>query len=137
MTDRMRAGMAEAMRLTLGGELAEAMATIQRTLAGVAAPDVAAAGSDPTSATAQRVPFRMVDDSASGMRARGPDTVSRTGTLMEREGRKVEGGRSAATAPAFRLPPSALPPGQFIDGAYTNVAGSRSYKLYIPSGYAG
>src|SRR5205085_7558256 len=29
------------------------------------------------------------------------------------------------------------PPGQFVDGAYTNAAGTRSYKLYIPSGYAG
>src|SRR4051794_17027243 len=29
------------------------------------------------------------------------------------------------------------PPGQFVDGTYTNAAGTRSYKLYIPSGYAG
>jgi poly(hydroxyalkanoate) depolymerase family esterase len=29
------------------------------------------------------------------------------------------------------------PAGQFIDGTYTNAAGTRSYKLYIPSGYAG
>jgi poly(hydroxyalkanoate) depolymerase family esterase len=33
-----------------------------------------------------------------------------------------------------RVPP---PAGQFVDGAYTNAAGTRSYKLYIPSGYAG
>jgi poly(hydroxyalkanoate) depolymerase family esterase len=28
-------------------------------------------------------------------------------------------------------------PGQFIDGSYTNDAGSRDYKLYIPSTYTG
>jgi hypothetical protein len=27
--------------------------------------------------------------------------------------------------------------GQFIDGSYSNQAGSRSYKLYIPSRYSG
>jgi poly(hydroxyalkanoate) depolymerase family esterase len=27
--------------------------------------------------------------------------------------------------------------GQFLDGSYTNQAGTRSYKLYIPSGYRG
>jgi poly(hydroxyalkanoate) depolymerase family esterase len=27
--------------------------------------------------------------------------------------------------------------GQFIDGSYTNHAGTRTYKLYIPSGYRG
>jgi poly(hydroxyalkanoate) depolymerase family esterase len=29
------------------------------------------------------------------------------------------------------------PAGQFVDGAYTNAAGTRFYKLYIPSGYVG
>jgi poly(hydroxyalkanoate) depolymerase family esterase len=28
-------------------------------------------------------------------------------------------------------------PGHFIDGAYTNDAGTRNYKLYVPSSYAG
>jgi poly(hydroxyalkanoate) depolymerase family esterase len=27
--------------------------------------------------------------------------------------------------------------GRFVEGSYSNVAGSRGYKLYIPSGYAG
>jgi poly(hydroxyalkanoate) depolymerase family esterase len=31
-----------------------------------------------------------------------------------------------------------LPPGaEFLDGTYTNEAGTRSYKLYVPSGYRG
>jgi poly(hydroxyalkanoate) depolymerase family esterase len=34
-------------------------------------------------------------------------------------------------------PSSTRSGGQFIDGVYSNAAGTRSYKLYIPSGYRG
>ncbi len=47
--------------------------------------------------------------------------------------------------PGFELPGFGVPtrearaplPGQFIDGSYTNPAGTRSYKLYVPSNYHG
>src|SRR5437016_5243176 len=77
MNDDLLAGMAEATRLTLAGRLAEATATIQRTLGNLTAPDVAAA--DPSGATAPPGPFRVVDDSAPAMRTPGLATVSRTG----------------------------------------------------------
>ncbi|MEH6433474.1 extracellular catalytic domain type 1 short-chain-length polyhydroxyalkanoate depolymerase [Massilia sp. DD77] len=32
---------------------------------------------------------------------------------------------------------SATLPGKFVDGSYTNEAGSRDYKLYVPSSYTG
>jgi len=37
------------------------------------------------------------------------------------------------------VPPTKAPalPGTFSDGSYTNEAGTRTYKLYIPSGYQG
>ena len=35
-----------------------------------------------------------------------------------------------------RTPAPALP-GKFVDGSFTNAAGTRSYKLYIPSNYSG
>jgi poly(3-hydroxybutyrate) depolymerase len=31
----------------------------------------------------------------------------------------------------------AAPPGQFLDCSFANPAGERTYKLYIPTGYAG
>ncbi|MBJ7309385.1 PHB depolymerase family esterase [Rugamonas sp. CCM 8940] len=37
-----------------------------------------------------------------------------------------------------KTPPAPLPPGaKFLSGAYSNQAGSRNYKLYIPSSYHG
>src|SRR5919197_3352093 len=93
MNDDLRAGMAEATRLTLAGRLAEATAAIQRTLGNLPAPDVL------------RRPAGM------------PGAPGRVRPVT-----------------SDHVP---SPAGQFIDGAYTNAAGTRSYKLYIPSGYAG
>ena len=58
--------------------------------------------------------------------------------------------RSGAGLKNFKMPDFELPggmagvrtaapalPGKFIDGSFTNAAGTRSYKLYIPSSYAG
>jgi poly(hydroxyalkanoate) depolymerase family esterase len=38
--------------------------------------------------------------------------------------------------PGARAPAEALP-GKFIDGSHSNAAGTRSYKLYVPSSYTG
>jgi poly(hydroxyalkanoate) depolymerase family esterase len=38
--------------------------------------------------------------------------------------------------PGARAPAEALP-GKFIDGSHSNAAGSRNYKLYVPSTYTG
>lgn len=55
------------------------------------------------------------------------------------------GGRKTFKMPDFNLPggmagvrtPAPALPGKFIDGSFTNTAGTRSYKLYIPSNYSG
>jgi len=103
----MQAAMAEATRLTRSGRLAEATALIQRTLGGVSAPIGG---------------FTLVDvPNEAGVRV-----VEVTPTLPEPT---IQGGTEAS--------PSSQPGGKFVDGAYSNTAGTRTYKLYIPSNYTG
>jgi hypothetical protein len=41
------------------------------------------------------------------------------------------------TAPSLSTPDVVPEGGQFIEATYSNPAGTRAYKLYIPSGYHG
>lgn len=63
-----------------------------------------------------------------------PDLMAK----LERAGFDGHGGFKMPSfeMPGRRVPDSTLP-GQFIDGSYGNAAGTRSYKLYVPSSYQG
>jgi poly(hydroxyalkanoate) depolymerase family esterase len=47
------------------------------------------------------------------------------------------GPNSGASAPQAEPENAELNPGKFVAGSYTNAAGSRRYKVYVPSGYDG
>jgi poly(hydroxyalkanoate) depolymerase family esterase len=103
--------MAEAARLTQAGRLSEATAVIQRELAGDFAPAATADATRPSDGDYIDAEFQVVDSSG-----HTPAGAS-------------DAGAAAAAAPAGC-------PGRFIAGSYSEQAGSRNYKLYIPAGYS-
>ena len=137
------AGISQATALTRAGRLAEATALIQRTLAGGStgvppfsgtsvrrgpATDVVIEGecSEVIETTDNVQSERLVGGARDvGMR-RGPKDASR----KWRRGSLDDGPRAAAEAAARQ-------PGDWIAGLYTNSAGERAYKLYVPSSYTG
>ena len=132
----------EATRLTRAGQLIEATALLQRMLRGESAPES-------SGTTASAAPARL-----------GPPTIDVTANLVEeRESRPAP--RASSTPPRLksavrfdrmkdfsrlglpgqltRAPPStadiAPKSTRFIEGTFSNAAGSRTYKLFIPSRY--
>jgi poly(hydroxyalkanoate) depolymerase family esterase len=134
----------EATRLTRAGQLVEATALLQRMLRGESA-----AGS--SGSTASATPARL-----------GPPTIDVKANLVEEmesrpaprassTPRRLKGPAPFASMKDFsglclraritRAPPCAsdiAPNGtRFIEGSFSNAAGSRTYKLFIPSRYRG
>ncbi len=108
MNKLMQAGMAEATRLTRAGRLTEATAIIQRTLRNMSTTSVHQVEPDVLSPGSLQLPGIM-SSSTRGMPILTPEPLSSPAHIG----------------------------GQFVDGAYTSTAGTRAYKLYIPSGYTG
>jgi poly(hydroxyalkanoate) depolymerase family esterase len=147
MSDQMQAGMEEATRLTREGRLAEATAVIQRTLGGTfsstASPDGLSSADEPMEA-----PFHVVYRAPQPKAPSRPDRTNkhalRRAPRPPRRHRgeppwsgNVSGDVSGATVD---LPEPAVVPargGRFVERFYTNAAGIRSYRLYVPSGYKG
>ncbi len=154
--DDMQDGMAEATRLTRAGRLAEATAIIQRTLRGVLHKDGPGTGQDSATEPAYRIveekPSATETSTESSRRGTVPGNDTPAGSAEGRPAaapgvhshgaqRSPESIRSS-TERIRRVTPGAPPSpaqtsGQFIDRTFSNAAGTRAYKLYIPSAYAG
>jgi poly(hydroxyalkanoate) depolymerase family esterase len=133
----------EATRLTHAGQLAEATALLQRMLHGERAP-----------ATILRTPGRVslpgrepltIDAKANGVEETDSALLKPAPTVPPRGPQplfdRAKDGSWLGMRGVKRTPPSTsdiVPEGtQFIEGAYSNSAGSRAYKLFVPSGYQG
>lgn len=136
MSDQMQSGMAEATRLTREGQLAEATEVIQRALrgdfSGVPA-DVPGAPDVPV-----ETPSSVVDGASKPAAPPQPDRTGQPLRPAPRPPRSFRGTPPGAIpGPTDFIPPAAPAGGRFVERSYTNRAGTRSYKLYIPSGYVG
>jgi poly(hydroxyalkanoate) depolymerase family esterase len=127
----------EATRLTRAGQLAEATALLQRMFKGEHAPAAASlvpqvvdlpAGVPPTiDLKSSRIGRTTLKAPATTVRRHPPRfDRAKDGTWL--------GLRGAKHAPASIA--DIVPEGtKFIDGTYSNEAGSRTYKLFVPSSY--
>jgi poly(hydroxyalkanoate) depolymerase family esterase len=135
----------EATRLTRAGQLVEATALLQRMLRGESAPD-ASSRTDSRPALAGRQPL-IIDAKANAIeeteshpqsKPAAPAQPRMLRTLLDRKqapsGIRPGGliGRSPLSAPNI-VPEGA----RFIENTYSNPAGSRDYRLFIPSRYQG
>jgi poly(hydroxyalkanoate) depolymerase family esterase len=164
MSDQMQGGMAEAMRLIQEGDLAEATAVIQRALGGsslgsgfapVASPDAPSGVGEPID-----VESSVVDEAPHHRAATRPAAGREPATAPRPAASPLLLGSVPLTMPdsmPLNMPggfpglPGAMPSpkegetdpavvptgGRFVERSYTNQAGTRSYRLYIPSGYVG
>ena len=139
MNDPLHAGMREASRLTRAGRLIDATALLQRTLQGGRNRNhyVSNAGVPPT--------IDLVPDAVevTGVERGRPERAVR-GRLPNRLRRFLDrviptgfetgsGGLGEPTAADTPVPEG----GQFLTKSFSNQAGSRTYKLYVPSQYRG
>jgi poly(hydroxyalkanoate) depolymerase family esterase len=121
----------EATRLTRAGQFVEATALLQRMFRDEMAPDAAI----PTTAV-RPSPAPTIDAKANAAETRSAPRAPR---MPADFGKNLPGfGLGGALR---RAPPSTsdiVPDGaRFVEGNYSNAAGSRAYRLFIPSGYHG
>jgi hypothetical protein len=137
MDARQMTAMAEATRLTRQGRLVEATALIQQTLAGPAvtwrAPYAPSAREESGSAPDYHlnVPAPLPVLGGRSPRRILPGWTRRSHAFPDR-------GMSGAV-PDHRsaVPAAERAPGRFDAFSYTNAAGTRAYRLYVPTGYTG
>jgi hypothetical protein len=130
----------EATRLTQAGQLVEATALIQRMLRGDNAPGAKIRIADRIAIGKPSVidaKVNTVEDSSQP----SPAKSARPRRLRESLDRMGEGAGLGFRGAIKRAPLSTqdiVPKGaRFIEENHSNPAGSRSYKLFIPSGYHG
>jgi poly(hydroxyalkanoate) depolymerase family esterase len=121
----------EATRLTRSGQLVEATALLQRMLRGENAPGVTAPSTHRSASTEGEPP--TIDAKAHAAETRSP-RLTAVDLAKNLPGLGLRGSlRRAPPSMADIVPDGA----RFVEGSYGNAAGSRVYRLFIPSGYHG
>ncbi len=134
----------EATRLTRAGQLVEATILLQRMLRGETAPD-ATSGTTVRSALAGREPPTIDAKADTIERADNPNLARATPAqprmlraLLDRTTERSVLGQRRAIKRAPLSKSDVVPEGaRFIERTYSNPAGGRAYRLFIPSRYQG
>jgi poly(hydroxyalkanoate) depolymerase family esterase len=133
----------EATRLTCAGQLVEATALLQRMLRGDSAPDATWRTTGRLALTGREAP--IIDAKANTVEETDGAQLARAATAQprmlrglldrkkQRSGLGLRGLIKRAPSTADIVPEGA----RFIEGTYSNPAGSRTYRLFIPSRYQG
>ena len=154
--------MAEATRLTRAGRLTEATALLQRMLRAEPAPDMALATATVPTGRELKIIDVTIESEETGSEEPDRPPSARLGIDARPVGRPSAGaatsarrdifsglrtslgplgsglGRHGLVRPTPVSTPDTVPEGgQFIEATYSNPAGSRAYKLYMPGGYHG
>ena len=134
----------EATRLTRAGQLVEATALLQRMLRGESAPDATLRTTGRLALTGREPP--IIDAKANTLEETDSAHLARVTTAQprmlralldrtkERSGLGLRGVMKRAPLSTADIVPEGA---RFIEGTYSNPAGSRAYRLFIPSRYQG
>jgi len=134
----------EATRLTRAGQLVEATALLQRMLRGESAPDATLRTTGRLALTGREPP--IIDAKANTLEETDSAHLARVTTAQprmlralldrtkERSGLGLRGVMKRAPLSTADIVPEGA---RFIEGTYSNPAGSRAYRLFIPSRYLG
>jgi poly(hydroxyalkanoate) depolymerase family esterase len=140
MNNHTQNGMAEATRLTKQGRLEEATAAIQRALGGTYFPASSPGGSggadgpiDVDSWVVREGSRERGTERRAAHREPGAAMWTTPGPTLLTHGVQLPPGMRTANPASVNVPEG----GRFLERSYTNGSGTRSYKLYIPSGYVG
>jgi poly(hydroxyalkanoate) depolymerase family esterase len=137
MDTRQMAAMAEATRLTRQGRLIEATALIQQTLAGPAAARRAPDAPRPEEQTGGAADRHSEPTPALRAREGTPMRWLPSGRIPRLSTLPSPGAPALHRAHRSAAPAAKRPAGRFDAFSYTNAAGTRAYRLYVPTGLTG
>jgi poly(hydroxyalkanoate) depolymerase family esterase len=134
----------EATRLTRAGQLVEATALLQRMLRGDNAPDATFCNTDRIPLKEREPPVidakaNTIEEKDSTQLASGTSPRSRLlreslNRIGKDAGFELRGAIKRAPLSTWDIVPEGA---RFSEGSYSNPAGSRAYRLFVPSGYQG
>jgi poly(hydroxyalkanoate) depolymerase family esterase len=133
----------EATRLTRAGQLVKATVLLQRMLRGETAPDATSGATARVALTGRE--SLIIDAKANTIEETDSPNLARAASaqpsvlraLLDTKGRSGLGLRGVIKRAPLSAPDIVPEGARFIEGAYSNPAGSRAYKLFIPSRYQG